>query len=212
MALAQFDHLVVAAATLEQGEEFIAARTGARAQRGGKHVAMGTHNALLRLGERSYLEVIAVDPDAQAPSHPRWFELDRPAMQASLELSPRLVAWAARCGDIDAARAACLVDPGPVYPMSRGALHWRITVADDGAIPAGGALPILLAWPDQQHPADAMPDSGARLATLAATHPEPGRIRAALAALGLSDALQVTYDGKPRLGAMLRTRNGSITL
>ncbi len=210
--LAQFDHLVVAASTLEEGEQFIAARTGARPQRGGKHVAMGTHNSLLRLGERSYLEVIAVDPDGLKPEHARWFELDRPAMRASLEASPRLVAWAARCADIDATRAACLIDPGPAHPMSRGELSWRITIADDGALPAGGALPILLAWPDQRHPADALPDSGVRLTALAAAHPEPDRIRAALAVLGLSDALQVTYDGKPRLGAMLRSRNGPIVL
>ena len=101
---AAFDHLIVAAATLEQGDAYIEARTGVRPLRGGKHVAMGTHNAVLRLGPRTYLEVIAIDSDAPAPKRARWFELDRPAMQASLEASPRLVAWAARCTDIDAAR------------------------------------------------------------------------------------------------------------
>jgi hypothetical protein len=209
---AQFDHLIVAATTLEEGEDFIAARVGARPQRGGRHVAMGTHNSLLRLDERSYLEVIAIDPDGRAPERARWFELDRPAMQASLKTSPRLVAWAARCANIDAARAACLVDPGPAHPMSRGELSWRITIADDGALPAGGALPILLAWPDQRHPVDTLLDSGVRLTALAAAHPEPERIRAALRVLGLSDVLQVTYEGKPRLAAMLRSRNGTITL
>ena len=39
MIEAAFDHLIVAAATLEQGEEFIESRLGARPQRGGKHVA-----------------------------------------------------------------------------------------------------------------------------------------------------------------------------
>ena len=34
-----------------------------RPRRGGKHVAMGTHNSLLRLGDGVYLEVIAIDPD-----------------------------------------------------------------------------------------------------------------------------------------------------
>lgn len=28
-----------------------------------------------------YLEVIAVDPDAPAPTRPRWFSLDDPTMQ-----------------------------------------------------------------------------------------------------------------------------------
>jgi len=209
---AQLDHLVVAAATLEQGEAFVAERTGATAQRGGKHVAMGTHNSVLRLGERRYVEVIAIDPDAAPPGRARWFELDRPIMQTLLRDSPRLVAWVTRCDDIDAARAACPIDVGAIHPMQRGALSWRITIPDDGKLPEGGVMPTLIAWPDARHPADALPDQGVRLATLAAAHPEPARIRAALGSLGLVETLQVTYDARPRLAAMLRTRNGLVTL
>ena len=46
---AELDHLVVAAATLEQGCDWLESGLGVRPQPGGKHVAMGTHNALLRL-------------------------------------------------------------------------------------------------------------------------------------------------------------------
>ena len=51
----EFDHLVVAAQTLAEGINFVAVRLGALPQAGGKHVAMGTHNALLRLGPREYI-------------------------------------------------------------------------------------------------------------------------------------------------------------
>ncbi len=51
------DHLVVAAASLEQGVDWIEDKLGTRPQPGGRHVAMGTHNALLRLGARLYLEL-----------------------------------------------------------------------------------------------------------------------------------------------------------
>jgi hypothetical protein len=51
--IAVLDHLVVAAATLEQGEDHLEAMLGVRPQRGGKHVAMGTHNSLLRLDART---------------------------------------------------------------------------------------------------------------------------------------------------------------
>jgi hypothetical protein len=62
---ATLDHLVVAAATLADGVDYVATLTGIAPQVGGKHVAMGTHNAVLRLGERVYLEVIAIDPGAR---------------------------------------------------------------------------------------------------------------------------------------------------
>src|SRR5438270_709897 len=62
MVRAVLDHLVVAAATLEEGEDYVETRLGARPLRGGRHVAMGTHNSLLKLGEKTYLEVIAIDP------------------------------------------------------------------------------------------------------------------------------------------------------
>ena len=73
-------------------------------------------------------------------------------------------------------------------------------------------LPTLIAWPDARHPTDTMADARVRLATLAASHPEPGRVRSALEALGLGDALQVTFAAKVRLAAMLHTPRGIVTL
>ena len=54
-ARATLDHLVVAADTLGNGEDYLESVLGVRPQRGGRHAAMGTHNSLLRLGERCYL-------------------------------------------------------------------------------------------------------------------------------------------------------------
>jgi hypothetical protein len=212
MPVAVLDHLIVAAATLEQGEEYIESRTGVRPQRGGKHVAMGTHNSVLKLGSGAYLEVISIDPEGVVPARARWFELDRPEMQAQLRASPRLVHWAARTADIEAARRACAIDPGPAHAMSRGEFKWQITIPEDGHLPGGGVLPTLIAWSDTRHPTDTMPDGRVRLATLAAAHPDPGRIRSALSVLGLSEALQVTFAAKVRLAAMLHTPRGMVTL
>jgi hypothetical protein len=209
---AALDHLVIAAATLEQGEDYIESRIGVRPQRGGQHVAMGTHNSVLTAGPDVYLEVIAIDPEGIAPKRARWFELDRPAMQATLRASPRLIHWVARCADIDAARRACSVDPGAVHLMSRGELNWKITIPDDGRLSGAGVLPTLIEWEGARHPADAMHDAGVRLIALAAAHPEPAAMRTALVALGLGDVLQVTFAAAPRLAAMLRTPRGPVTL
>jgi hypothetical protein len=207
-----FDHLVVAAATLEQGEEYIEALLGVRPQRGGKHVAMGTHNSLVKLGSKSYLEVIAVDPEGLAPSRPRWFALDSPAMRDALAGQPRLIHWVARTDDVEAVRRACPVNVGRAQPMERGSFHWRITIPEDGRLPGDGLFPTLIQWLDDRHPADALPDSGVRLAALAGAHPEPGAIRAALQALALGDTVKVTFAARPRLAALLHTARGPVTL
>ena len=69
--LAALDHLVVAARDLETGAAWLEERLGARLSAGGRHADMGTHNRLLRLGERRYLELIAIDPAGPPPARPR---------------------------------------------------------------------------------------------------------------------------------------------
>lgn len=205
------DHLVVAALSLEQGCDWVEERLGLRPQPGGKHVAMGTHNALLSLGPRFYLEVIAVDPAGTPPTRPRWFDLDEPRMKADLAEGPRLVHWVARCTDL-AGAVARVPDLGMITPMARGDLAWHITIPADGHRPGRGLVPTLIQWSDTRHPTDRMPDTGRRLAVMAGEHPEPGAVRAELAALGLSDTLKVTYAKSPRLAAMIRTPRGTATL
>ena len=212
MVRAALDHLVVAAATLEEGEDYVESRLGARPLRGGKHVAMGTHNSLLKLGEKIYLEVIAIDPDGVAPGRPRWFGLDTAALRAAVQEAPRLIHWVARTDDIFAARRACPVDCAEVHAMARGKFEWRITIPADGRLPGGGVLPTLIQWADERHPTDAMPDAGIRLVALAAAHPEPDAIRSVLTALSLANTLQVTFAVTPRVAAMLRTARGPVVL
>jgi hypothetical protein len=205
------DHLVVAGATLAQGVDWVARNLGVLPVQGGRHLAMGTHNALLRLDRRTYLEIIATDPDGSTPQRPRWFDLDEPRMRARLAEAPALIHWVARTRDIatDAARG---VDLGSIAPMERGDWRWRMTIPADGHLPGRGLVPTLIEWADARHPADALPDSGVQLISLAGEHPDPASVRASLAALGLSEKLKVSYGRSPRLAAMLRTPRGIVTL
>ena len=93
---------------------------------------MGTHNQLLAIGSpafpRTYLEIIAIDPDAPAPTRRRWFDLDDPAVRARLRERPRQLHVVARCTGLDArldALRAAGVDPG-------------VAVAAERASPDGG--------------------------------------------------------------------------
>lgn len=208
----EFDHLVVAAATLEQGVTHVERCLGVRCTPGGRHPGLGTHNALLGLGEDRYIEVIAIDSDAPAPTTPRWFGLDDDTIQATLRRRPRLLTWVARSSDLDAAVAACLHASGQPRPMRRDDLHWRIAFPDDGALIEGGLVPPLIEWGSGvQHPAQRLPASGLRLAALHGVHPEPERVRALLAPLSLDGEIDLEpgVPGEPpRLLAAIQTPDG----
>ncbi len=209
---AELDHLVVAATTLAEGVAHVAALTGAAPVPGGRHPAMGTHNALLRLGPRRYLEVLAIDPEAPAPGRPRWFDLDDPALRARLAEGPRLVHWVARTEALDGCLAACPAPLGEVHAMARGSFRWRITIPGDGRRPLGGLLPALIQWDVPAHPADGLPPSPVSLERLEAFHSDPEPARAALAALGLAGAVELARGPAPRLVAALRTPRGLVRL
>ncbi|HEY7904204.1 MAG TPA: VOC family protein [Casimicrobiaceae bacterium] len=206
------DHLIVGCATLDAGIEHIERLTGAMPLAGGRHSMMGTHNALIKLGPKLYLELIAIDPDSPAPPRPRWFELDQPAMRAALAERPHLIAWAARTDDLDDALMRATIAPGVATAMTRGDLAWRITVPDDGMRAAGGVLPVLIQWTGDAHPVQRLPESGVTLAQLAASHPSPAMVREALAAWKLADAMTVTHAATPRVAAMLRTPRGLVAI
>ncbi len=186
----EFDHLVVAADTLERGTAHVEQCLGARCVPGGRHPTLGTHNALLGLGHDRYIEVIAIDPEAETPTTPRWFGLDDPAIQATLRARPRLLTWVARSSDLGAAVAACAHDAGRPRPMQRDDLHWRIAFPGDGALIEDGLVPPLIEWGSGvRHPARRLPDAGLRLRALHGVHPDPARVQERLTPLSLSGVL-----------------------
>jgi hypothetical protein len=51
---ASIDHLVIAADSLEQGEDWRAATFGVQPSGGGKHPLMGTHNRVIAISSESF--------------------------------------------------------------------------------------------------------------------------------------------------------------
>lgn len=215
---AHIDHLVIAAHTLEQGTAWCEATLGVAPGAGGRHALMGTHNRLLNLSgpafERCYLEIIAIDPSAQAPGRTRWFGLDDPALQAAVRTGPRFIHAVARTTNIEMLRWGlinCRVDPGTLLAAHRdtpaGRLAWRITVRDDGRLLDDGALPTLIEW-QGPHPCDAMPASPVQLRALS-LRGLPSRLRQLLR---LAGGVKTDRPEGPALTATLATPRGEVVL
>ena len=187
------DHLVYATPDLEGSVRHVADLTGVQPVEGGRHVGGGTRNYLLGLGGLRYLEIVGPDPDQPGPAQS--FPLGIRDLTG-----PRLVAWAARTDDIDAQVARARqrgYDPGPVEPMSRSTpagetVSWRLTLRHDTVVP------FLIDWGTTPHPSQKLPV--ATLTSFAGSHPDPARMSAALAALGVELAVS---HGEPGLLAII---------
>jgi hypothetical protein len=205
------DHITIAADNLEQGVAYIENLLGITPPYGGDHPRMGTHNHLLRLGADKFLEIIAINPSAKAPSRSRWFDLDRPHRQAQLRSRSRLLTWVVRTADIYVTKTLCSEPLGEVEAMSRGTLTWLMTIDRDGKLPCDGIVPSLIQWNADTTPAFNMPDFGCSLVKLEGFHPEKSRIDRAIEELGVADIINVhslAEDREPYLVAHIQTPSG----
>ncbi|GHE02002.1 polyphosphate kinase [Defluviimonas sp. 20V17] len=200
-----FDHFAVSAETLEDGVAAIEAALGLPMGPGGRHARMGTHNRLLGLGDL-YLEVIAVDPAAPAPDHPRWFDLD------GFSGGARVTNWIARSNDLETALAAAPAGAGQPMQFARDDLRWRMAVPADGRLPFDNAFPALIQWQGAaattRHPTRRLPETGCRLRRLEIAHPGAEALRAALAPLIVEPRVMVVPGPRPEMRAEIDTPHG----
>ncbi|MEJ2040370.1 MAG: VOC family protein [Desulfosarcinaceae bacterium] len=187
----RIDHLVIGAQTLEQGVAYVKETLGVEMPFGGVHVQMGTHNHLMRLGPDSFLEVLAIDPEATPPASPRWYGLDDPFVRRRIERRPALLAWVVNTDDIGALVKQASISLGSPELLRRGKLSWYFGVPDDGRLLAGGMLPYVIQWLADAHPAANMADGGCRLRSLEIYHPFPSWLEAVLGSIGASDLVKL---------------------
>lgn len=213
--MARMDHLVVAATSLAAGSVWLEQRLGVALQPGGQHLAMGTHNRLLRLGDDCYLELIAIDPSLPAPARPRWFSLDAPDMQQRLAAGPQLIHWVVATNNIETEAGLAGYAKDSILTMSRGDYRWRVTVPADGGLIDEGLRPSLIQWDVPMHPARQLPDSGCRLMKLEALSDCAAELKPTLVELGLHRALDLQpapVGDAPEWLAYLETSAGLVEI
>ena len=211
----ELDHVVVAARRLDEGVRWVEDRLGVAPDAGGTHDGFGTHNALLRLGDDVYLEVLAPDPAQPRPPRPRLFGLGEEETRGLLEAGPRLLHWVVRTRDVPAALAAlagAVGEPaaalGVPSPMRRGDLRWTLAIRADGARPPHG-LPSVIDWGGAPHPCGRLPDRGIVLERLDVEAPTT-----AIAALAPLHDPRVAFTERERaaLTARLRSSSGLVAI
>jgi len=213
--LTKLDHIVIGAASLEQGVAFVQNKLGIDIPKGGEHPLMGTHNHLMQLGNDTFLELIAINPAAPAPARPRWFGLDDPAVVRSIATEPRLLTWVVNTIDLVGLQAQVDFNLGVVTPLTRGNLSWLFAVPDDGRLLAAGMLPLVMQWQTSEHPSNNMADLNCRLIKLTIHHPYSqwlARILSDLQASTLVTVEPLENNGQAYMTAEIQTPGGICTL
>ena len=200
------DHIVWYAEELGQGIEDFQQLAGIRAVNGGTHAGLGTHNALLALGERCYLEIIAPDPKQ---TNGAWRECLHRASH------PGLFHWAlavpgleslSQCAGDDLLRNRSVVRASR-ESANLGILSWKLLKVDGHSF--GALLPLLIDWEDSPHPAQAAP-RGCRLKSLKVYSPDKRRLDAFFSAL--NSKISVIEDTDPHFSVTMSTARGDLEL
>jgi Glyoxalase-like domain len=203
---ALLDHIILGCQDLDRGIELIEERVGVRPAIGGVHPGRGTRNALLSLGERRYLEIIAPDPAQSQIAH-------FPQIRAMTD--PRLIGWAVHPPDIAAVtrqlRENQIAFKGPddgsrKRPDGR-VLTWKtVNLADD----RHGLLPFFIEWSaDSAHPSNDAPARG-HLEYFEIMSADPEELSSAFKRMGLD--LPVQRSDKARLHALISGPKGDVKL
>ena len=202
----QIDHLVIGIAALDAGVRKFEELTGVRPAYGGEHPHLGTHNALISLGDRTYLELLAPRPGADVTESLQFL--------AQLpEITP--VMWAVSTNNItetaDRLASAGYEVTEPV-PGSRrqengSTLHWTIL---EMAAPNLAGAPFFIEWSETSvHPSESSP-GGCELGSLEIKDPRPDQLQGLIQLLGLN--VNVEQAASSLLTFDLHCPNGEIRL
>jgi hypothetical protein len=154
---AQVDHILLGIDDLHRGMEQFEKLTGVRPVYGGKH-PRGTHNALVSLGDGTYLEILALQPNVAPPAE---YE-DLKKLNA---LTP--IGWAVSSKDsaqlrsrlTSAGLAVSEASPGSRTTPAGKELSWQTFGLED----AFEEAPFFIVWsPQSAHPSTTSP-TGCRL-------------------------------------------------
>lgn len=206
--LDRLDHIVYCTNDFQQSIDDFEDWTGVRPTIGGKHLNQGTKNALVRIGERAYFEILAIDQENTSIKPPRWMGID-------LIDKPKITRWAINSNNIrtDAdllnnyKSDISEIIEGKRQTPSGDWLQWKMT--KPAASPEVEVMPFLLDWSDSEyHPCDRM---GQKISVLNLTlyHDHPNSVQDHIIQLNIDPPIQ---SKQPRIRINLKTPKGIIAI
>lgn len=205
----KLDHLTVIAPTLAEGVAHVRDCLDLDVPFGTRHVYMGTHNHRLQLGDRVYLEIVAVDPDGQRPHRSRWFGLDdQETVRMNWDEGRRLRGWVASTADIGAVLSKSGDHLGEEVALPFKQPEFAFSIPKDGTLPFEGALPSLIDHRGAPTSMAEIPDLGARLLALKVEHPDPQSLEDLYRALNVEHPPSVRFGERVRYCAEIETSSG----
>lgn len=202
----KLDHLMWACPDLDEGVAEIATLTGVTAEFSGSHRGLGTRNALLSLGDRFYLEIIAPDPAQPLEGNfgGRLQQLKSSGLLAFAMMESSL-------SDLrDKFRRAGLKAGEPARTERETAdgnlLVWELLFL--AGIPRA---PFYIDWLDCVHPARTSP-TGCKLSSFHVATPEPEVYKKLVAGEDLDSVIHLAQAETIGLSAILDSPNGVVSL
>ena len=207
----RIDHVVIGATNLIAGTNYLETKLKTKLSPGGEHKVMSTHNKLLKLQSNMYLELIANNPHANTPFRPRWFSLDESNIKEKIKNTPRALCWVLEVNNLEDTVKQCGYNPGEILQLSRDDLKWKVTIPSDGKLIDNGVLPIIIEWPNNQHPSNKLNNSNISINKLNLFHPEPNKIQKIISNLIDLDLINIS-EGLPKMELVLKTRIGKVVI
>ena len=197
------DHLILGINDLERGMEAFARLTGVRPVFGGRHPGRGTANALVTLGDGTYLEILGPASTHRDSIPPNLAGLD--------SLTP--IGWALGTRDLaglgkrlqDAEISITPIQPGSRRKPDNSMLSWRTAAATGAGLEAA---PFFIEWGSgTAHPSSTSP-AGCRLTRLVAYSPDPGPLTTLLRTAGVAVPVE---QGAAGLAFSMSCPHGSVS-
>ena len=141
------DHIVFGSFTLDEGTKFVENILQAKLSEIGYHKDIGTHNRVIRISEKVYLEVIAIDPKTSKLNNRKWFNLDNSKLQSKLKKSPQVIGYVIENDDVSITKYY-----DPFFESSRDIYKWQFAMPTfknnilDSEIIEAGMIPSLISW------------------------------------------------------------------